>query len=271
MDKKDVIKWNDDKSGYKKHNSGGGKIYKRLYSIELQIMSYCTILINSPEKWKNNEKVKYRRFGCFQPIERTYPLLSYYEMDKIYDEIEKLVPQKLEDIIKTLDIRNPSLSNFEFLALLGKERNWKEGCAICLAEKIMGTSCTCGHTEISVFRPCGHTLCNKPCFVDFMKSKKYQSKPKTFTTRDGEKLTVVGAFESETNFEFVCPLCTQTVTNTFQAQDICFECDIFDVKMLAEKIATTCDISLYDKHDNYGNEMIVGKDIEVLEKTSSLF
>lgn len=60
-------------------------------------------------------------------------------------------------------------SDFAFLMSLNlRGRNWRAGCAICLTDKIMGTICGRGHTEIVVFRPCGHSVCARPCFGQIM-------------------------------------------------------------------------------------------------------
>lgn len=86
------------------------------------------------------------------------------------------INQRLDDILPELQVELmeeaiSSLSDFQFLCHLTMKRDWKSECAICLTDKIMGTTCTCGHTEIAVFRPCGHSMCASPCFEEFMVSK----------------------------------------------------------------------------------------------------
>lgn len=111
-------------------------------------------------------------------------------------------------------------SDFEFLSILGTRRNWKSECAICLTDTIMGTTCECGHTEIAVLRPCGHALCARPCFEQFVgKSLNCKLGAETFT--DGEKVfTLDNSLNVDTKLALTCPLCRVVSTSTFRAENV---------------------------------------------------
>ena len=63
----------------------------------------------------------------------------------------------------------------------------------------MGTTCGCGHTEITVFRPCGHSVCSNPCFIEMMRDK--ITFPKKTIVSGGVKFEVVGTLNLNVKFE----------------------------------------------------------------------
>jgi hypothetical protein len=115
------------------------------------------------------------------------------------------------------------------LAKLGKSRNWKQVCAICLVDDIMGTNCTCGHTEIVVFRPCGHAICADPCFNNLIKTKNVNLNSQTFTMEGGQKFVIPSKLNiniKDYDLNFTCPICRTLVTDTFRAEDVCVDQEI---------------------------------------------
>ena len=104
-----------------------------------------------------------------------------------------------------------------FLAMLARRgRNYKEGCAICLADQIMGTTCTCGHTEIAVFRPCGHSVCATPCFRDAFG----EAEVKTQTAANGKTYRVHTQRDVRDVKNFACHMCRSNVDRVFRAENI---------------------------------------------------
>ena len=104
-----------------------------------------------------------------------------------------------------------------FLIQLSKKKNWKEDCFICLDCTVR---CDCGHTSTSVFTPCGHTLCTKPCFTEFREKKGLlKMKPNIFKMISMDSMVQIKP-EYEPFDEFDCPVCRQTVERKFIAEDV---------------------------------------------------
>lgn len=117
-------------------------------------------------------------------------------------------------------IPSDTKSDLRFLGEIGSKRNWKSGCAICLTDKIMGTTCGCGHTEIAVLRPCGHAICASPCFQQWM-STTYQT---TFsdtknTLANGKQYTIPGHKNINQKIQVPCPICRVKTSSTFRAEE----------------------------------------------------
>jgi hypothetical protein len=136
---------------------------------------------------------------------------------------------------------NPHISNFTFLALLGTNRNWKAECVMCLADKDMGKSCGCGHTELVVFRPCGHTMCVKNCFVDLMKYNDITLEPTEI-----KELGFVIPTKPNVDIDFTipqfvekkinCPTCRTQIIKTFCAEDI--RCELPEYEDYIDSLVT---------------------------------
>ena len=110
----------------------------------------------------------------------------------------------------SLPLINNKLSNFEFLLLLGKQRIWNNGCAICL-DDIAGHKCECGNNVV-MCRPCGHSFCPQPCFENILGSFKY----KTININSNGSYLV-------RNYDLpcgriICPMCRTQVTSVFSTR-----------------------------------------------------
>jgi hypothetical protein len=164
----------------------------------------------------------------------SYPPKSMDQASKIFNVVKELVPDMLDRTI-TGDI-SESDSTLEFLYKLGKLRDWKSGCCICLAQKIMGTTCGCGHTEITVFRPCGHSLCAQPCFRSWIKTYGIELPVKTMSS-EGQVFEVVGAINDTLDgIDIPCPLCRGIVTRTFRAEECKFDIKDFDMEAAVKSV-----------------------------------
>ena len=241
----ETIEWEDDNVGRKTSQYMSGPCYRPNYAVELSIMQYSRLLINEPVTWKDCKDVDlpiYRALNMY--LGSTEPKLPMFGTSNILTKINKLVPKALTDVIGKYDITDPKISDFVFLSLLGKKKNWKEGCAICLADEIMGKACGCGHTEIVILRPCGHTMCS-PCFVNLMKTKNHKIGPTTFTTKEGVTYEIHGSADVNTNFKFNCPLCTVEVTSTFRAEEVRYNEKLLDLKQLRSQIMEDMYIPYY--------------------------
>lgn len=115
-----------------------------------------------------------------------------------------------------------------FLAVLQSSgRSYRAGCAICLTDKMMGTTCSCGHTEIAVFRPCGHSMCIAPCFTQFMASRDIALGVMRQQLSDGTWLTYSNKVGVSDVSGFPCPLCRTDVAHCFRAEETCITSEVF--------------------------------------------
>ena len=69
----------------------------------------------------------------------------------------------IRDIIhEFLRNRIDESSDILFMAKIGSMRDWTKDCSICLEDKIGDSNGWSGHhCQITLFRPCGHSLCTK--------------------------------------------------------------------------------------------------------------
>lgn len=203
---------------------------KKIYEIaEYYIKSKTIAIINNPTDWQKKD-VKYK-MDMF--ITSRY---SSIKGEKIsFTDMRELIDNYIYDLLDNLDIKKENLSDTEFLFLLGKKRNWKSGCAICLVDDIKGTTCGCGHTEIVVFRPCGHCMCGRPCFIEYINSKNIELKKKTFKFGNQTFYIEEPDYKYD-NLNISCPICNGNISSTFQTENVPFN-DLFDYKKIIEKIS----------------------------------
>jgi len=231
--KDDKIEFNPDG----KTGTGIGKYSRYLcysleYGIEQEIKNFCIWWLAYPDKRatlqeQSMKNVYIKQFSrdWLAPIKliRPYPEKS---ISLIYFII-RYVPDIINEYISRYNLMDKTISNFVFLALLEKKRDWKTSCAICLAKQIIGTTCSCGHTEVVVFRPCGHAMCGNPCFVEFITRKHINLDPRKYFTKDGVTFVAPTSIKYEMDLsgkDIKCPICNGLIESTFQAEEI--KCDI---------------------------------------------
>ncbi len=212
------IKWESDGSAIVPTPGGGShRVYNRQTAIRLGILDEMVFVISDPEFLFGDKVVpSMRRRGLYDAVRDAHPPFLFPPI-----QLRKMISQAALDLVKSRigDLADPALDDFSFLATLGSKRNWKSGCAVCLTDKIMGTTCGCGHTEIAVFRPCGHTICASPCFVEFMRSRKIEL-PDASLNAGGVMFTIRGKKDISGCKGFTCPLCRAVVMSTFRAEDV---------------------------------------------------
>jgi hypothetical protein len=232
----EVVKWDDENSGYLKTKYSTILVYKPQYAIEMAIYGICRQIVNDPANINNLKDTQMSTRIIYDQLSRAYPKFTYSQYNKIENSIIAKVPKLFIDALNKHSIKDPKISDFVFLGTLGFQRNWKEGCAVCLTDKIMGTTCGCGHTEIAIFRPCGHSLCANPCFAEFMKTKNVELKPKRHTTKDGQVFITPGTMDIDLKTSFECPLCRTNITSTFRAEEVYMDKGFLNTEQLAEEI-----------------------------------
>lgn len=136
-----------------------------------------------------------------------YPQLTSYELMKYNKIIMKTVWDYLYNTIPNIQL-SANLDDYTFLAKIGSIRDWTKDCVICLDEKT-GHVCDCGHSEIVIFRGCGHSMCRHPCFDE------YKTKHNT------------------------CPICKTKITKVFDNNNIWFPSEsinkIVNIKEMIKK------------------------------------
>lgn len=201
--------------------------------IETLIKLACHKMIQNPDNWQQNMLAN---AGINMQIGNVNNNLSINHFRQIEKMIQKNLPQLYCDFLlqQQYKLSDQNISDTLFLSLLGKKRNWKKDCAICLEQDIMGTKCNCGHTEITVFRPCGHSICSNPCFVQLITNK--------FPDIALElKIHNMSGMEFHTNklnldldIQFSCPLCRCNVTRVFSAENVAADVGDFPIDIHAE-------------------------------------
>lgn len=208
-----TIEWNSDGSGYLKQGKCRFTVFRRPVWLRNKIWEMITDFVWNPKFWDAEKRTKISEI----PFRNSRGFANEHPRFTLDERIlfQKDINRRLDDILPELqaelmDEEIESLSDFQFLCHLTMKRNWKSGCAICLTDKIMGTTCTCGHTEIAVFRPCGHSMCASPCFENFMASTGQRFR---LYSMSGVK-TDISQVE-----QFECPYCRCIVNKVISAEN----------------------------------------------------
>lgn len=218
------VKWQDDNTGY----INGRLCHKPKYAIKEAICSYVKWLTITPKSDQLNPKPVLNTW-----LSTSHPKFTCFTVSRLMDKICEIIPGKITESLKKFNISDPSISNFTFLTLLDKQREWNHECPFCLEDEHMGKSCECGHKEIVIFRPCGHSVCARPCFTKLMKDK---LEVKTLKTADGRTFMIPGKFETTLDCNFECPVCRQTVTKTFDMNDIIVDATFWNVDWIVDEV-----------------------------------
>lgn len=180
-----------------------------------------THLIHQPESEKvNKEKAS---------IQRAAQSLTSTHLDNIKPRqiLERILTSTFPKIAKTIpkfgDITSAH-SNFDFRNALTMHRNWKAECVVCMSDDMMGTACGCGHTEIVIFRPCGHAVCMRPCYMDLIRKHPEITRKLSRRTVNvaGTEMVIANSINvnmSVSDTDFHCPTCMSTVESVFQAEE----------------------------------------------------
>jgi hypothetical protein len=220
-----TIKWNaDGKRGREKTAWMEGPVWSREGAIEELAASRLHMLVSlHPSALRDaKEELPRERIGGFSPIGSTVPAWKYEQAHEMVAAIDAAMRPRARELAATFSLEKSSdLSDFDFLLALGASRDWKSGCAICLTDKIMGTTCGCGHTETAVLRPCGHAVCANPCFQKMLATAQPQTKLPEATFKSGDKtFAIVGKKNITGPHQLVCPLCRTRSTSVFEAETV---------------------------------------------------
>lgn len=236
-----TVKWDDEtkQTGMLISESGSQtRIYSPQRAISETVYEELRDLIMTPIEWKAKST---RRD---QAVRRIYPTdLAYAFGPRIIESAKKHASALLDEALTKVELKDMSVPDAIFLAKLGKTRNWRSGCVICLTEDIMGTTCGCGHTEIVVFRPCGHAICVRPCFAQWTNHAGVNVDRKTITWNG---VTFYVGQELDVNLNhpnLQCPTCRSPIERTFRAEEsIGLRTLDADVKRLVNEISTSLNL-----------------------------
>lgn len=178
------IKWNKDGSAEVQTSSGITKIYKLQTAVGLKIQKYCDLI--ACDIWKFRHKdTSFLENDIYCPITFVVPQIITTGIPLVYKELRQIgidfMENKLEDN-SLLQMYDNSITNLQYMMLLGSARDYRSNCAICKTNNIL---------EPIILRPCGHSICSTPCMQTLSKNEKIN-----------------------------CPICEELVLKTFKTHDI---------------------------------------------------
>lgn len=126
----------------------------------------------------------------------------------------KLVSEKFDNYLDSLNFKidNNQISDFLFLGLLGRKRNWKNKCPICIDKETAGTSCECETDHSVMFRSYGHIVCKDHCYSQYVNSR--TNKFDEFFSHD----SLIHHDFIKLNIYITCPLCRYRVDKAFSPE-----------------------------------------------------
>lgn len=237
---KEVIAWNEDgETGRVRLPKYEGPCYRPEYAIRMELLSYVDVLLHNPRELLaaldaasapscEERAIQLPELSRREsPLTQARPRFTGTQLADLRARIPHVAFALLRALVRNLITRSAAEreegSDGMFLAQLGSVRDWKQGCAVCLVDKMMGTTCACGHTEIVVFRPCGHSICVEPCFRQWAASQKVELQPQTM--RCGNQVfLVVGKVCADLPRErcasLRCPCCGTDLQSCFRAENV---------------------------------------------------
>jgi hypothetical protein len=210
------VSWQDNlESGWWTRDGGGHRIYSPKGFIKEKIALYALNLLSYPGvAHEHRDHLQ----NVFDPL--TNRRKEYFRVI-LWPRVKDLVHQEIYAYLKCAAEKHEMKEHpFWFLLKLGLQgRNWKSGCVVC------STTRRCGHTEIGVFTPCGHSMCAKPCLEQFLHSQGVQCQLQEWKTDDGTILISHGKLNINLEFpvekQFPCPSCRTLVESCFRAESVC--------------------------------------------------
>jgi hypothetical protein len=216
-----TVIWDDDGSGMLHGEFNVHRVYEPIQAIFQTLLSRCRVY--GQEAWDLIHKTDERRdrVPAFTPIYNiyengvTHPRLGEHNK---YDTLWKVICDRAQKYVKD-KVKEDKIpeSEWEFLLDIAKKRNYKGICCICLAENPMGTTCTCGHTEIAIFVPCGHAVCASPCYLGFVKKNNTELEDEIIES-NGKKYAIVGLKKLVATGQ-ACPMCRTKIELVFRAEE----------------------------------------------------
>lgn len=207
------IEWNENgQTGYKTYAPNSKVlVYRPKYAFEQHLKWLLNVAIQNPGNFQK---------GVIDGSDRNSPLF-FAQSDDVKHYISfrngnTIKTQVVEQYKEYLNTHLKTNTNFDFLSRLSAKRNWCHECPVCLNDDHMGQTCDCGHQEIVIFKPCGHTMCIKPCFMEF---SGLPSRTKRVMIGGNEHYLFC---KPNVNLSvcFECPVCRTTVTETFASSDV---------------------------------------------------
>jgi hypothetical protein len=167
----DALHWDENGTVPKVPTAFGyAPAYRPWRAVQLQMQSFYDTLNKNVWEFLNEKQFHYQY--SFNPLDMMCPPIKTKggHRSQIWNDLQLFCENHIRAHLKKLKDDPQLESDLDFLRLLGTMRNYKTGCPICLENSTMGVTCGCGYTEITIFRPCGHSMCAKTCFKNFATS-----------------------------------------------------------------------------------------------------
>lgn len=178
------VPWNKDGSAEVQTSFGITKVYKLQSAVNLKLPEYCNLIMCDVWKLRHND-TSFLGSDIFCPITLVVPPIIATGVPIVYEELQRIsidfMENKLEDI-SHLQLDDNSITNAQYMMLLGNKRDYRSNCAVCKTDNIQ---------EPIILRPCGHSICAIPCMQILSKNK-----------------------------NFKCPICDELVLKTFSTHDV---------------------------------------------------
>lgn len=191
-------------------------VFSQRYGLKLTLLNLCNVICRDCTLLRDilNGRELYVPGAIHCYMWQVYP---ERDKERLYMKKDKILEVASRELIKLID-KNLDIDAL-FLAGISRKRDWSHDCAICLRHKI-GEACSCGHTKIVMFRPCGHTMCQTPCFREYYQTKTGTSLPMKTMQTEEEIFYIPGSIEVKTSGGFECPVCRVTVSASFDTNDM---------------------------------------------------
>lgn len=172
-----TVEWEDENIGFLYQNGNLRRnCYSQPYAIKRAIFEYIADLCRTPASIQQIFANKINHTS--NPVPGPQPSSTYslnFQLSMAYPSIinkyhlMKVMCESIRDYLyKTLStlVMTAETSDLLFMAKIGSTRDWAKDCSICLLGKIGDPHGWGGHHQrISIFRPCGHSVCETPCYA----------------------------------------------------------------------------------------------------------
>lgn len=157
--------WNNDGTGYMVKYSGEKVvqtylIYTPQYGINRAIDGYIHYLCRHPSSIQQVMKKISVDGPPFASTESLGFSLSIIHPPQLRPYLDRLIRDTVHEFLYDEINKNTNISDILFMARIGAIRNWSKNCPICLIENTGDEHGWGGHhCRITLFRPCGHSIC----------------------------------------------------------------------------------------------------------------
>ena len=215
----DPIPWDEDGTYWYEEPSGSGY---RIYRWDVTVSDALHRSLQEASQHHPPQCDRRFIFRDAQTLAGRYTEPIVHHIHPFLEKIMDAVPTTLARMLLEKKKKGEELTDFMFVVEQSTRRNWMHDCPLCLEEQV-GVVCGCGHTEVAMFRPCGHTMCSRPCLERYVREVTGSRLPPSFceaVDNDGKTVTFqrMGVLDITKARDFPCPLCRGNVERTIEAR-----------------------------------------------------